>query len=335
MYRLVITWNSAIGAEHSKRRMAATMAVVMGILLGFVIVMWMVPGMQVPDDAPPESRAGLVNDARITIVLIGFGILVTAILAVLWARFRTIEQSIWATRSARLGDRFDRAIAQLTEENEAVIIGGIYSLERVARDSAVEHWKVMEIMTAYVRFAAGIEENSEFQGAGGASVDQASVKASVQAILDVLGRRDRFQETTNQRIDLRNTDLRGANLQGTHLERAILFGSRLQWTDLRSAHMENAIMWGVNLEGANIDGGHLEGANFWEANFEGARISGAHLQGASLLNVNGLTQDQLEGAYIDESTVLPDDILASDTFTAHDAEKLEQLPNTTSQSPLA
>ena len=99
--------------------------------------------------------------------------------------------------------------------------------------------------------------------------------------------------------------------------------------------MENAIMWGVNLEGANIDDAHLEGANFWEANFEGARISGAHLQGASLLNVNGLTQYQLDGAYIDESTVLPEDIVASETSTAPDTIVSEELPHTTSQSPLA
>ena len=335
MNRIVTIWNAAIGFDHSPRRMVTTLAVGSGIVLVFAVILWKVPGMQVPEGLPPEHRAGLENDSRITIAIIGFGIIVTSILVAVWARLRDVERSVWATRQGRLGDRFDRAITQLTEENEAVVMGGIYSLERIARDSSAEHWKIIEILTAYVRFAAGIEEKPASQGMDGQANQKQSTNAGVQAILDVLGRRNRHQETQDQRIDLRNTDLQGANLQGAHLERAIFFGSRLRWVDLRGAHLQNAILWGVNLESANLEGAHLEGANFWEANLEGARISGTHLQGASLLNVNGLTQDQIDLAYIDESTVLPDGLTPPDAPCPPEGDAIEVNPGPTSDSPLA
>jgi hypothetical protein len=32
-----------------------------------------------------------------------------------------------------------------------VRLGGIYALERIARDSARDHWPIMEILTAYLQ----------------------------------------------------------------------------------------------------------------------------------------------------------------------------------------
>lgn len=335
MNHIKTIWNTTLRTDHSTRRTVTTLAVGFGIIVAFAIVLWMVPGMQVPEGIPLDRRTELENNSRITIAIIGFGVIVTSILLALLARLRDVERSIWATRQGRLGDRFDRAVAQLSEENEAVVMGGVYSLERVARDSPAEHWKIIEILTAYVRFAAGIEEKPASQGMGGQANQQQYANASVQAILDVLRRRNRHQETQDQRIDLRNTDLQGANLQGAHLDRAILFGSRLQWVDLRGAHLQNAILWGVNFESANLEGAHLEGANFWEANLEGARISGSHLQGASLLNVNGLIQDQIDQAFIDESTVLPDGLTHPDASCPPDSSTVDLKRKRTSESPLA
>ncbi len=35
--------------------------------------------------------------------------------------------------------------------NLEVRLGGIYALERIARDSPKDHWTIMEVLTAYVR----------------------------------------------------------------------------------------------------------------------------------------------------------------------------------------
>ena len=48
-------------------------------------------------------------------------------------------------------DRFTKAIEQLGSDKLDVRIGGIYALERIARDSAKDHPTVMEVLTAFIR----------------------------------------------------------------------------------------------------------------------------------------------------------------------------------------
>jgi hypothetical protein len=53
-------------------------------------------------------------------------------------------------REGQITDRFTKAIAQLGEqgpEKLAVRLGGIYALERIARDSERDHWPMMEVLT--------------------------------------------------------------------------------------------------------------------------------------------------------------------------------------------
>ena len=56
-------------------------------------------------------------------------------------------------------DRYTRAIKQLGSDKLDVRIGGIYALERIARDSARDHTTVMEVLAAFIR------EHSREQGA--------------------------------------------------------------------------------------------------------------------------------------------------------------------------
>ena len=48
-------------------------------------------------------------------------------------------------------DRYTKAIEQLGSDKLDVRIGGIYALERIARDSARDHPTVMEVLTAFIR----------------------------------------------------------------------------------------------------------------------------------------------------------------------------------------
>ena len=48
-------------------------------------------------------------------------------------------------------ERYTKAIEQLGEDKLDVRLGGIYSLERVARDSPRDHPTVMEVLTAFIR----------------------------------------------------------------------------------------------------------------------------------------------------------------------------------------
>ena len=48
-------------------------------------------------------------------------------------------------------DRYTKAIEQLGSDKLDVRIGGIYALERIARDSARDHPAVMEVLTTFIR----------------------------------------------------------------------------------------------------------------------------------------------------------------------------------------
>ncbi len=187
------------------------------------------------------------------------GAVVLAGLYITWRRLEVAQEG-------QITERFTRAVDQLGSEKIEIRLGGIYALERIARDSRKDHWPIMEILTAFVRKNARWEEkpeekNEEEQG----QEKDIRPPEDIQAILTVIGRRKWIKEE-KQRLNLIQTELRGANLNKAHLEGA----------DLREAH----------LEGANLRAAHLEGAN---------------LRGAE-----NLTQEQIEQAITDDKTRLPD-----------------------------
>ena len=102
------------------------------------------------------------------------------------------------------------------------------------------------------------------------------------------------------RADLRNADLKGANLIDAQLQWAILSGAQLQGADLTIAQLQGARLSGAQLQGANLWFARLQGARLSGARLQGAILSGARLQGAILsgaqLQGADLTKAQLQGA---------------------------------------
>jgi hypothetical protein len=235
-----------------------------------------------------------------------------------WFRIRAaLEASRAATRTAKaaedgqITERFTKAIGQLGDrESMAVRLGGIYALEKIAQDNPKRyHWTVMEVLCAYLRDHVREEETSS---EGEAEEPQTPPPPTdVQAICDVLKRRDQEREDPHQRLnlagaDLRRVDLRrvhleGAYLSGVHLEGANLFEAHLERANLRSAHLERANLGEAHLEGASLMTAHLEGACLSEAHLERADLRGAHLERTSLMTAHlegaCLSEAHLEGAY--------------------------------------
>jgi Pentapeptide repeats (8 copies) len=181
------------------------------------------------------------------------------------------EQTQRLTERGQITDRFTRAIDQLGKTDGEgnrlfeIRIGGIYALERIARESEEDHWPIMEVLTAYVRQHAHSPREEGQGDEADAAIEKESVEDSsgesettevptpdpdIQAIMTVLGRRTRsFGEGEPEALDLHETRLSKANL--------------------------------------------------WEANLKGANLSGADLSRAYL------TRDQLEEARGDKNTQLP------------------------------
>jgi uncharacterized protein YjbI with pentapeptide repeats len=212
-------------------------------------------------------------------------------------------------RERMLIERFMRAVDQLGHPAMDVRLGGIYSLERLAREAPEDHPPIMEILAAYVREhasvgprAGGRAGNGARPGAsaaGGPGDARPRPATDVQAALTVVGRREMAYDT-DAPIALSHTALAGATLTGAHLERALLSGANLEGADLFKAHLGAADLEGASLRSAGLLLANLNDTVLWGANLEGARLYGANLEGAALKGANlknaGLTGANLKDA---------------------------------------
>ncbi len=142
---------------------------------------------------------------------------------------RATRDQIGLSEQGQLTDRFSKAVEQLgTKDRLEVRLGGIYALERIARDSARDHPTVMEVLSAYVR------EHTLFLMCSGTE-PMARLTTDVQAILTVIGRRDN------------NRDRDALDLSGTCLANAYLPGANFTNVYLYEANLTNAYLPNANL----------------------------------------------------------------------------------------
>jgi uncharacterized protein YjbI with pentapeptide repeats len=201
-------------------------------------------------------------------------------------------RSFALNRAGQLTDRFTKAIEQLGHRELDVRLGGIYALERIARDSKEDHPQVVEVLTAYVREHAAKPQGGaaarESQRAAAENADVlqqmevAGPATDVQAVLTVLGRRTLAHEPdAAQPLDLAGTALVGANLSGANVS-----GANLIEADLGNASLSNASLVGAHLTLANLNGADLIRADLTGADVVRADLSGAKLDWANLLSAD-------------------------------------------------
>jgi uncharacterized protein YjbI with pentapeptide repeats len=282
-------------------------AIVLCILLVFLLfwlLLWKLPQWQVAVVPEAKDRIDLESKSRQTIAQIVGG-------AVLLVGLYFTSQTLRTTQEGQITDRFTKAITQLGDNNLAVRLGGIYALERLAKDSASDHWSVMEVLTAFVREYSHGRSNPPWAWVSMLFVkdrlpeDQAepSTPADVQAILTVIGRRTRtLGNGETQYLDLRNANLQGANLAKAQLQGANLAKAQLQKAYLGEAQLQDANLVEAQLQDANLAKAQLQGAYLMEAQLQGANLAKAQLQDAYLakaqLQDTNLEKAQLQKAYL-------------------------------------
>jgi hypothetical protein len=273
--------------------------VVVGILV--VLALWLLPKWQAArsQGLTAGNRFDRQNEARKTLAQIVGGVLVLAGLYSSLQTFSLQQHTFDLQREGQITDRFTKAIDQLgavepggkldaegkPKINLEVRLGGIYALERIAADSPTDHWTIVEVLCTYVR------QNSPATNHAGKTAGRhpplrtmtpaqepkpQHLRADMQAILTVIGRRDINHDPPNRRVDLSRADLSGADLRYARLERAYL-----PWADLT--------------------GSQLRGAHLMVAELSGADLSRADLSGA-----DGVIQSQLDDTLGDKNTKLPE-----------------------------
>lgn len=194
-------------------------------------------------------------------------------------------RSFILSREGHVTDRYTKAIEQLGSQELDVRVGGIYALERIARDSRRDHPAVMEVLTAFIR----VHSNQKLppSGPGHQGLEQFSPR-DVQAAVTVVGRRDVKRDIRPLHLaradlsgaNLRTADLTRANLTGAHLSGAHLRDAQLRDSRLRDADLSRARLFGADLARANLRDAKLCRAKLGHADLTGADLAGADLTGA-------------------------------------------------------
>ncbi len=287
------------------------------VVLAFAVLLvalWFGPELQVKHLSQGVARKdvpALVNEYRRTWAQILGGFFVLLGLYFTWRRVEISQKTLETQQDQQVTERFTRAIDQLGATDDdgeprlEIRLGGIYALERIAWDSPGRDYStVVEVLTAYVRANApyppktspdtGAIPNEASKEEGGEQDKDAKQEAQhapkepsadIQAILDVLGRReeDRVPKEYRVRPNLRRTNLYKANLYKANLYRANLYRAILREADLYRADLYRA-----NLE-----------------------------------EVEGLTQEQLEQAIGDTATKLPERFTRPASWTASTDEQAD------------
>jgi hypothetical protein len=243
------------------------------------------------------------------------------------AAFTGVWFSYQQSRIAEQGqvtDRFAKAVEQLGSlgpDKIDVRLGGIYSLERLARDSRADQPAIIEVLSAYVRGQAPAS-GSDSSGHGhceGDSDGSLAMPIDIQAAVTVLGRRNpdadgptiHFKDSEQPpEVNLSASCLVLVRVVPAHLEHANLSHSDLRQAflpdaDLRGAHFGYATLTSAVLQSADLGSADLSYADLGgKANLFGANLTGANLTGANLSGAD-LTLANLAGVSYDYSTQWP------------------------------
>jgi hypothetical protein len=209
-------------------------------LVILIFVLWQVPKWQVTsskDDLSPKERIELENDVRATLAQILGGAFVLFGLYFTWRSLKLTQdaaannlkisnENLRVSQEGQITERFTRAIEQLGNEKLEIRLGGIYVLERIAKDSERDHWSIMEILTAYVRENSRPPKKNmskESLTTNQEDLDQfPKLKIDIQAILTVIGRCTRtYRKGENKRLNLFEADISGADLWEANLQEAL------------------------------------------------------------------------------------------------------------------
>jgi hypothetical protein len=176
------------------------------------------------------------------------------------------------TEQAQYADRYTRAVAQLGDPALEVRLGGIYALERLAKDSHRDQPTVVNVLAAYARNhlpfanAARLQVDNSVSHGG----DVPLIGSDVAASIDALERRDRAYD------DGSTASLARACLPGSF----ILSGRDLHGFNFAFANLDHANLTNTNLSGDTLVGADLVGAELAGANLDEADVGGAYMQGA-------------------------------------------------------
>ena len=293
----------------------------------------------------PDQKGGTdLESASATIR--NFALIIAAIIAFFLAiwRSKVSERQAETAHRTLLNEQHQKGTEMLGSNVLAVRLGGIYALQRLASDHApLYHLQIIDQFCAFLRNPSDTKSTVTYRFAPRAE--------DKMAVIDAIRSRGQegilLEKAQGYRLNLENTDLRGANLEGANLARAILTRALLAGVtgsdvNLTEANLDLAnisspgyvktlmgntgivtSLPGIRLCGAslfrtNFSHSHLPKAKFCGAKMQDAILHDAVLPGADLskcdLRDADLSETKLQGAIWREAE-LNDAILSGANLT--------------------
>lgn len=253
-----------------------------------------------------QAQSQLQNGFRSQLLQGLGGLVVVAGAAAGWQQLRL-------AREGQITERFTRAIDHLGSDNLDVRLGGIYALERVAKNSQSDRPTVTYVLGAFVRehaaWPVGATDGPQHPTP---TVDGqlrwlSSRAPDVQTAMAVLGRRPVHPEEQTlylSRVDLRHAQLSGARLNNANLRHTNLARAWMPDIDLERSRLVKADLRQTNLQGARLAHADLRGAHLESADLRRATLRGADLRGANLTDAR-LDEADLTDVRTDAATIWP------------------------------
>ncbi len=317
-------------------------AILLAVLLGIGLNTFLLYFIDLPKDT---TLFEYLRDSKPWALITGLTAAPALVLMWYW-RDKHRRADVRTARESQLTERFATAVRLLGDERMEIRLGGIYALERLARDSEADHWAVMETLSAFIRENARWEKSKEELEFDAFNVgkspqkkktpaDNPKPRTDIQAILTVIGRRPeerrKYEEEREYNLDLSGTDLRGvdickaflkhinlentslalAKLSGANLSGAVFSGANLSGAELSGADLSRAMLSGTDLSGANLSGAVLSGANLSGAVLSGALLFFVDLSGISLFGVD------LSGAVLYKANLVGANLYDANLTGAH------------------
>jgi ABC-type cobalt transport system substrate-binding protein len=241
-----------------------------------------------------------MTTTQIVLLVVVFvtGVVLTAL--VMWARERWSRTA--QAQVSEFRDTYEPLFADLWSDEMHRRLAALFVAQRIAKSKSGARG-LGNVLISFVRKRLSEERDSY---------------DDVRLALTVLssGPVRQAQGESGQSLDLGGIDFRGANLSGVNLsgfrlaqcvlDRCRLAGARLSNCDLSGASLTGADLARADLRRADFSEADLSDADFTRAKVGLANFTSANIGGAILSEADGLSQEQLDQAFGDSGTAVPE-----------------------------
>ena len=186
-----------------------------------------------------------------------------------------LEQADTAHQSL-LNERYQQGAEMLGNAVLSVRIGGIYALERLAKESPYEyHVQIMKLLCAFARHPTRDEDYQKKLAERNANPRMPSLpREDVQAAIDAIGSRDKKRVEIEMSQDF-ELNLMGADLSFARIGHVNLSGAMLHYANLSNTEIANVDLSQAHLQGTVMKKATLRNVDFTDARAQVVNLSGA------------------------------------------------------------